>query len=196
MINIIGKFYQSEIFVYESCIYLDIYEHLLKNHKKVTQIYDEFVSNEDIREEIEKYIKDNINSIKDKYNISITIGGTEFLPDISTFENSDELELIESKKRLDELNNLRSFDFGYKPQIDTTTKDEEYNKVLSYEEKSELYKKLNMYHDLGYISYDDLMNFGNILKIKFQRLKYEQSTTRQEKYVNEITEYLKSKGIL
>ena len=92
MLSIIGKFYQSEIFVYESSIYLDIYEHLLKNHSKVTQIYDEFVSNEDIREEIEKYIKDNLKSIKDKYNIN-TIGGTEFLPDITTFEMTDNLKI-------------------------------------------------------------------------------------------------------
>ena len=93
MISIIGKFYQSEIFVYESSIYLDIYEHLLKNHNKVTQIYDEFVSNEDIREEVENYIKDNLNSIKDKYNIN-TIGGTiRFLPDITTFEMTDNLKI-------------------------------------------------------------------------------------------------------
>ena len=92
MISIIGKFYQSEIFVYESSIYLDIYEHLLKNHNKVTQIYDEFVSNEDIREEVENYIKDNLNSIKDKYNIN-TIGSTiRFLPDITTFEMTDNLK--------------------------------------------------------------------------------------------------------
>ena len=93
MISIIGKFYQSEIFVYESSIYLDIYEHLLKNHNKVTQIYDEFVSNEDIREEVENYIKDNLNSIKDKYNIN-TIGSTiRFLPDITTFEMTDNLKI-------------------------------------------------------------------------------------------------------
>ena len=91
MLSIIGKFYQSEIFVYESSIYLDIYEYLLKNHSKVTQIYDEFVSNEDIREEVEKYIKNNLNSIKDKYNI-ITIGSTEFLPDITTFDMTDNLK--------------------------------------------------------------------------------------------------------
>ena len=100
MISIIGKFYQSEIFVYESSIYLDIYEHLLKNHNKVTQIYDEFVSNEDIREEVEKYIKDNLNSIKDKYNIN-TIGGTEFLPDITTFEMTDNLK-IETETKINE----------------------------------------------------------------------------------------------
>lgn len=93
MISIIGKFYQSEIFVYESSIYLDIYEYLLKNHNKVTQIYDEFVSNEDIREEVEKYIKDNLNSIKDKYNIN-TIGSTiRFLPDITTFDMTDNLKI-------------------------------------------------------------------------------------------------------
>ena len=93
MLSIIGKFYQSEIFVYESSIYLDIYEHLLKNHSKVTQIYDEFVSNEDIREEVEKYIKNNLNSIKDKYNI-ITIGAPiRFLPDITTFDMTDNLKI-------------------------------------------------------------------------------------------------------
>ena len=93
MLSIIGKFYQSEIFVYESSIYLDIYEHLLKNHSKVTQIYDEFVSNEDIREEVDKYIKDNLNSIKEKYNI-ITIGSTiRFLPDITTFDMTDNLKI-------------------------------------------------------------------------------------------------------
>ena len=82
MLSIIGKFYQSEIFVYESSIYLDIYEHLLKNHSKVIQIYDEFVSNEDIREEVDKYIKDNLNSIKEKYNI-IPLVKLSFLPDIN-----------------------------------------------------------------------------------------------------------------
>ena len=93
MLSIIGKFYQSEIFVYESSIYLDIYEHLLKNHSKVTQIYDEFVSNEDIREEVEKYLKDNLNSIKEKYNIN-TIGSTiRFLPDITTFDMTDNLKI-------------------------------------------------------------------------------------------------------
>ena len=101
MISIIGKFYQSEIFVYESSIYLDIYEHLLKNHSKVTQIYDEFVSNEDIREEIENYIKDNLNSIKDKYNIN-TIGSTEFLPDITTFDMTDNLKIE------NEINNIQT----------------------------------------------------------------------------------------
>ena len=93
MISIIGKFYQSEIFVYESSIYLDIYEHLLKNHSKVTQIYDEFVSNEDIREEVENYIKDNLNSIKDKYNINTIGTPIRFLPDITTFEMTDNLKI-------------------------------------------------------------------------------------------------------
>lgn len=93
MLSIIGKFYQSEIFVYESSIYLDIYEHLLKNHNKVTQIYDEFVSNEDIREEIEKYIKDNLNSIKEKYNINTIGAPIRFLPEITTFEMTDNLKI-------------------------------------------------------------------------------------------------------
>lgn len=93
MLSIIGKFYQSEIFVYESSIYLDIYEHLLKNHNKVTQIYDEFVSNEDIREEIEKYIKDNLNSIKEKYNINTIGKPIRFLPEITTFEMTDNLKI-------------------------------------------------------------------------------------------------------
>lgn len=101
MISIIGKFYQSEIFVYESSIYLDIYEHLLKNHNKVTQIYDEFVSNEDIREEIENYIKDNLNSIKDKYNINTIGKAIRFLPDITTFDMTDNLK-IETETKINE----------------------------------------------------------------------------------------------
>ena len=104
MLSIIGKFYQSEIFVYESSIYLDIYEYLLKNHSKVTQIYDEFVSNEDIREEVEKYIKNNLNSIKDKYNI-ITIGAPiRFLPDITTFDMTDNLK-IETETEINKQSN-------------------------------------------------------------------------------------------
>ena len=129
MISIIGKFYQSEIFVYESSIYLDIYEHLLNNHNKVTQIYDEFVSNEDIREEVEKYIKDNLNSIKDKYNIN-TIGKTEFLPDITTFEMTDNLK-IETETKINEQS---------KNTINKMIKKNEYLKVKKQEKKITMIK--------------------------------------------------------
>ena len=183
MINIIGKFYKSEIFVYESSIYLDIYEHLLKNHKKVTQIYDEFVSNEDIREEIEKYIKDNINSIKDKYNISITIGKTiRVLPNISNFDMTENLKL---ENELEKHTTKETTPMIKKPIY----------KPLSGLEFDQMKKALITYNNRHLLKFTDIVIFGTLIGVRnFSIWKSQRSYTRDERTYNLVWQALFNRG--
>ena len=165
MISIIGNFYQSEIFVYESSIYLDIYEHLLKNHNKVTQIYDEFVSNEDIREEVENYIKDNLNSIKDKYNINTIGTPIRFLPDITTFEMTDNLK-TEINKQSNNTNNM--------------IKKNEYLKVKKQEKKTTMIKSSVTFDDKTF--FDDNTFKPIPIKIETPEERRIRKEKEQQKY--------------
>ena len=187
MKNIIGKFYQSEIFVYESCIYLDIYEQLLKNHNKVIQIYDEFVSNDDITYEIEKYIKDNINTLREKYiinnnNKSInTIGGTiRELPNITNFDMTDNLKV---EKELEQ--ETKEIHMIKKPIF----------KPLSGLEFDHMKKALITYNNRNLLKYSDIVKFGTLIGVRnFSIWKYQRSKVRNEQTYHLVWQALFNRG--
>lgn len=62
--DVIGKSYDSEIFYYESIIYMDVLKYLLDNGYEVLQCYDCWYCNKNIsKDNINKIIKNKINKI-------------------------------------------------------------------------------------------------------------------------------------
>lgn len=59
--DVIGKSYDSEIFYYESIIYMEVLKYLLDKDYKVLQCYDCWYCNKEAnKEDINKIIKDKV----------------------------------------------------------------------------------------------------------------------------------------
>ena len=63
----IGGFFDSEIFLHESCIYLNIYKDIVDSGIRCTQIYDSFYFNADVNINVNQLYKTHLNQYKLKY---------------------------------------------------------------------------------------------------------------------------------
>ena len=63
----IGGFFDSEIFLHESCIYLKIYKDIVDSGIRCTQIYDSFCFNADANINVNQLYKTHLNQYKLKF---------------------------------------------------------------------------------------------------------------------------------
>ena len=63
----IGGFFDSEIFLHESCIYLNIYKDIVDSGIRCTQIYDSFYFNADVNINVNQLYKTHLSQYKLKY---------------------------------------------------------------------------------------------------------------------------------
>ena len=63
----IGGFFDSEIFLHESCIYLNIYKDIVDSSIRCTQIYDSFYFNADVNINVNQLYKTHLSQYKLKY---------------------------------------------------------------------------------------------------------------------------------
>ena len=63
----IGGFFDSEIFLHESCIYLNIYKDIVDSGIRCTQIYDSFYFNADVNINVNQLYKTHLNQYKLKF---------------------------------------------------------------------------------------------------------------------------------
>ena len=141
MFKAIGKSYGSEVFVYESCLYMNVVHKMRQQGVKVVQIYDGFYYDKKI--DVESIIRECVKELKEDIERSITsntLGNTK--PQVS-FNNTNILvddefakELIEQGMWIEEgdkdRRNITSNTLGNTKRIYTPTylTEDEFNAFL------------------------------------------------------------------